>query len=614
MPWPTRTRGSLGLVQESGDIDVQETSLNFATERAFTYWAREFEPRLLLRNDGYAANVSTPQHGVSGDSSISVYRICIAGRPPTRLPGADDAMLTVGHHAQSGSPSPVWYGCARQTYDPVAEDKSSLSDDYDMVRGIDFNGATEYSCDSATVKGSQTDGSPLEPAELVLRPGISIDIRNGFGPLTISAPTGDTRTLAWSNENLRPSDSQPLKPEGKAITFDLRQPLHPLDARSVNSVGAFGCNSLSGNRQYHVYYQEAQIAFDSVDSFRFWLSWPTHTPLYLNYVFRNDGLLAGYRLGHEGSGGPPRIDVDLYQVCISGKRPTVLPGADDKTLSVHQTAGVVPPEKTARSCPTAVFPLAIAYADAKRNYEFGDATERRILGEAGDSAVKRDALIAKYFRARHEDVPVPAKINCPAKPFSLARAAIQAVWVALVMWFFIGTAELLSRTVFRTKQLPLVARIVIHAIFVLIGCIELFAAWGGRASFLGFKFFTNGISVPLIVTFYLKNVTVHQALLVLLMIGSVAGVMWLIASLIEFVVRKLMRAKHVPRFVRIANIVVFTGLGYLMFLGMAFDGFADLPPDDEYASSKSNANVAIADGAPRVTSNGPAATQATCSR
>ncbi len=346
---PERWYGSLGIYGQSGDLVAEEGSFNFATERAFEAWARPFGTALLVRNDGYAAALRTAPNG---NTDIDVYRICIAGHAVTRLSGADDTALTVEHHAQSGSPSPAWYGCARYTYDPIAYQESSARQAYDIDRQVDFWSETQYSCNAVTQDAKQTVGSTLESAELVIHPGNRIDIRNAFGPLTISAPTEDTRTLVWTNENPRPPGFKPLEPEPKTITFSL---YHPVQNQNEHS-GAFGCNRISGSLRYVVNYEEAQINFASVAAFKSWLSWPTHTPLYLGYVFRDDGLLAGYRLGFD-SGMDPKINVDLFQVCIAGKKPSALPGAHSKALSVHVIGATRTSVKGTYTCPAAVTTL-----------------------------------------------------------------------------------------------------------------------------------------------------------------------------------------------------------------------------------------------------------------
>ncbi len=344
-----RWYGSLGIYGQSGDLVAEEASFDFATERAFEAWAHPFGTALLVRNDGYAAALRTAPNG---NTDINVYRICIAGHPVTRLPGADDAALTVEHHAQSGSPSPAWYGCARYTYDPIAFQEAAARETYDIDRQVEFWGATRYACNAVTSDVAQPAVSALESAELVVRAGTRIDVRNGFGPVTISAPTEDTRTLTWTSENPRPAGFKPLEPEPKTITFSL---YHPLQHENGHS-GAYGCNRIAGSQTYIVNYQEAQIDFASAADFRAWLSWPEHTPLFLGYVFRNDGLLAGYRLGFD-SGMDPKIDVDLFQVCIAGKRPTALRGASPDAISLQTIGGARPPAKATYACPATETPL-----------------------------------------------------------------------------------------------------------------------------------------------------------------------------------------------------------------------------------------------------------------
>jgi hypothetical protein len=90
----------------------------------------------------------------------------------------------------------------------------------------------------------------------------------------------------------------------------------------------------------------------------------------MDYVYRNDGVLAGYEVGAD-PGARPKLDVDLHRICIAGKPPTRLPGANDSALRLERpdaAAGTGTPPPYA--CAEQEVPYADAYAYASHAYQF----------------------------------------------------------------------------------------------------------------------------------------------------------------------------------------------------------------------------------------------------
>ena len=211
-----------------------------------------------------------------------------------------------------------------------------------------------------------------DKTEPVLRSGERLAVKNKNGTLAIKAEDESTRAFDW--QNVIPGTSffgkDDLSPHRMTVW------LIPARERRDGAFGMYGCQRVVGEADYTLNYEEAQLNFRDLDDFNSWRSWPTHGPLFLDYVYRNDGLLVGYAVGSD-SGASPKLDVNLYRVCIGGRPPSHLPGAQDSNISITRPAQA--PAGVARyTCAAANFPLHEAYETANQQYEFNSWAVRRI--------------------------------------------------------------------------------------------------------------------------------------------------------------------------------------------------------------------------------------------
>lgn len=364
-----RWYGALGIYGQSGDLVAEEAQYDFASERAFRFWIHQYSPPKVYSRDGYVVGLGPAPNG---NTDIDLYHVCIAGKTPANLAGGDDAAVRFKRAPQSASGLTAWYGCARQTYDPIAEQRSSLRESLDIARQVSF--WNETSCD---VTGPESgNAAVLGPVpgvtELVLLPGERLRAVNRNGPVTVEAPDERSRILGWTGDNPRPAGFKSQADPQRTVSVGLLA----ARTRSDGALGAIGCKRLAGNQEYTADFEEAQLNFASLGDFAFWRSWLTHGALYLDYVYRNDGLLVGYGLGHD-SGMSPMINVDLYQICIGGKKPRTLPGANDAAIAL--TSGAAAGAKQARyGCAAATFSPHTAFAAYEHQYQGDEEAARQI--------------------------------------------------------------------------------------------------------------------------------------------------------------------------------------------------------------------------------------------
>jgi hypothetical protein len=166
--------------------------------------------------------------------------------------------------------------------------------------------------------------------ELVMRPTESIRASFGTQKIQIDATSLLTRRLTWDGAS-------------REVT------LYPRERRWHGSLGAYspGAETFDpvGTTSRAVV-DEGQLNFANPNDLRRWL----HFQAALKSAFTTDGLFIAL-----GSFGESQLNLNVYQLCINGRKPAKLQGADDSSII--------------RSGPTATSTIAAAwYGCARTDY------------------------------------------------------------------------------------------------------------------------------------------------------------------------------------------------------------------------------------------------------
>jgi hypothetical protein len=150
--------------------------------------------------------------------------------------------------------------------------------------------------------------------ELVMREGVTIEARKDNASVRITSGKGFDRTYEWDRCKLK-SDMGARKQRwyGNMGIYD------PAPSFGV-SFG--GCSGIS-----RTVVQEGQIHFDDM---LFAQKWLERRPKSYKTVWTNDGLLVSWNIAP----GRQQLNVDVWLMCINGKRPKQLVGALDSAISV----------------------------------------------------------------------------------------------------------------------------------------------------------------------------------------------------------------------------------------------------------------------------------------
>ena len=161
--------------------------------------------------------------------------------------------------------------------------------------------------------GTGCSGQHLEPySEVVMSSGMQIEGTNPNGTVVVIAGDGALRSYKGDGwETSTRLIARTTRWNGSLGLYD------PADSASP-----FG----------RVLKEEGRLYFSSVDEAMRWLYVGS---LHNKPVFTNNGLVFCYSVAkpHESWQGTV-YDVGIWQLYINGKRPTVLPGADDRAISV----------------------------------------------------------------------------------------------------------------------------------------------------------------------------------------------------------------------------------------------------------------------------------------
>jgi hypothetical protein len=150
--------------------------------------------------------------------------------------------------------------------------------------------------------------------ELVMREGVTIEARKDNTSVKVTADKGFDRTYEWDRCKLK-SDMGARKQRwyGSMGIYD--------PAPSFGFTFG-GCSGIS-----RTVVQEGQIHFDDM---QFAQKWIERRPKSYKTVWTNDGLLVSWNIVP----GRQQLDVDVWLMCVNGKRPKRLVGANDSAVTV----------------------------------------------------------------------------------------------------------------------------------------------------------------------------------------------------------------------------------------------------------------------------------------
>ncbi len=150
--------------------------------------------------------------------------------------------------------------------------------------------------------------------ELVMREGVTIEARKDNTSVKVTSGKGFDRTYEWGRCKLKSNmGARKQRWYGSMGIYD---------AAPSFGFSFGGCDGIS-----RTVVQEGQIHFDDM---QFALKWIERRPKSYKTVWANDGLLISWNIVP----GRQQLNVDVWLMCINGKRPKQLVGAFDSGVSV----------------------------------------------------------------------------------------------------------------------------------------------------------------------------------------------------------------------------------------------------------------------------------------
>lgn len=162
---------------------------------------------------------------------------------------------------------------------------------------------------------SVCSGSTARDPELALQEGARLRATHDTAEIQVFAGREFERRFAWNdcslNANMTVRSSRWM---GRLGIYDAAGRFLDLSA---------GCHGIS-----RPVVEEAQLHFADQASAERWIA--RYRKSYANVVWTNDGLLVAWDIRPERG----QLNVDVYQLCVRGKRPGQLAGARDDAVSV----------------------------------------------------------------------------------------------------------------------------------------------------------------------------------------------------------------------------------------------------------------------------------------
>lgn len=152
--------------------------------------------------------------------------------------------------------------------------------------------------------------------ELVMREGVTINAQKDGSSITVRSGNGFDRTYERDNCTLKSSMSA-----RKQRWFGSMGIYDPAPSFGF-LLAPRGCAGIS-----RTVVQEGQIHFDDL---RFAYEWIGRQPSSYKTVWTNDGLLVSWTMVP----GRAQLNVDVWLMCIDGRRPTQVDGAIDSAITI----------------------------------------------------------------------------------------------------------------------------------------------------------------------------------------------------------------------------------------------------------------------------------------
>lgn len=167
--------------------------------------------------------------------------------------------------------------------------------------------------------------------ELVLQENVTLSASTPSGRISIRAGRKLDRSYLWGRCTLS-SDMQ-VRPSRWFGSLGMYDPASSFLFLSTVLPWWFKCDGVS-----RTVVGEGQIHFQTLAAAEYWLARyaaPPHT------VWTNDGLLVRWGVVKERE----QINVDLWQICILGRRPSQLSGAHDQAITLTSDDSTHPPRR-----------------------------------------------------------------------------------------------------------------------------------------------------------------------------------------------------------------------------------------------------------------------------
>lgn len=155
-------------------------------------------------------------------------------------------------------------------------------------------------------------------AELVMREGATIEARKENASVMVTSGKGFERTYEWERCKLK-SDMVARKKRWYGS-------MGIYDAAPSFGLSTGGCSGIS-----RTVVGEGQIHFDDL---QFAQKWIERHPKSYKTVWTNDGLLVSWNIVP----GRQQLSVDVWLMCINGKRPKLLAGSNDSAITVSPSS------------------------------------------------------------------------------------------------------------------------------------------------------------------------------------------------------------------------------------------------------------------------------------
>ncbi len=177
----------------------------------------------------------------------------------------------------------------------------------------------------AAVSGcASQDSTP----ELVLGEGVRLTAKAATGDISVVTGKELARSYQWKSCSL--NANMKARPARWFGSFGIYDPASSLGILSHLLPWWYKCDGVS-----RTVAQEGQIHFLDRDSAEKWIARYSKGE---ETVWSNNGLLVKWGINRERE----QINVDVWQVCISGRWPTELAGAQNESLVLSQISGAGP--------------------------------------------------------------------------------------------------------------------------------------------------------------------------------------------------------------------------------------------------------------------------------